>query len=70
MFWRGNIEGSLCLQVIIFLHQRVILKDKWKAQFLDFIKLKKMIQSWPLQICFEGLSIYIHLKMEMEEFVA
>ena len=63
-------ESHLCSQAIIFLHQLVILKDTWKTQFLGFLKLKKMIQLWPLQIRFETLSIYIHLKMEMEEFVA
>ena len=42
----GNIESHLCLRVIMLLHQLVILKDIWKAQFLDFIKLKKMIQLW------------------------
>ena len=33
----------LYLQAIIFLHQLAILKDIWKAQFLGFIKLKRMI---------------------------
>ena len=58
------------LQVIIFLHQRVTLKDTWKTQFLGFMRLKKMIQLWPLQIFLETLSISIHLKMETEEFMA
>ena len=62
-------EYKKYLQAIIFLHQRVILKDTWKTQFLGFMRLKKMIQLWPLQICLETLSISIHLKMEMEEFV-
>ena len=44
--------------------------NTWKVQFLDFMKLKRMIQSWLLQICLETLSIPIHLKMEMDEFVA
>ena len=35
-----------------------------------FMRLKKMIQLWSLQICLETLSISIHLKMEREEFVA
>ena len=30
---------------------------------------KKMIQLWLLQLCLETLSIFIHLKMETEEFV-
>ena len=47
-----------------------ILKNGRKTQFLGFIRLNKMIQLWPLQICLETLSIYIHLKMEMEELVA
>ena len=47
-----------------------LLKDIWKAQFLAFMKLKKMIQLWSPQICLEILSIYIHLKMETEEFFA
>ena len=42
-----------CLQVIIFSHQRVILKDTWKTQFLGFMGLKKMTQLQPLQICLE-----------------
>ena len=28
----------------IFFHQLAILKDTWKAQFLDFMKLRRMIQ--------------------------
>ena len=40
----GNIQSYLYLQAIILLHQLVILKDTWKAQFLNFMKLKKMIQ--------------------------
>ena len=48
----------------------MILKDTWKTQILGSMKLKKMMQLWPLQICFETLSIYIHLKMGIEEFVA
>ena len=67
---RGNAESHLHLQAIIFLHQPVILNDTWKTQFLTFMGLKKMIQLWPLQIFLETLSIYIHLKMEEEEFVA
>ena len=70
MFWRENIEGHLCLQVIIFLYQPAILKDAWKTQFLGSMKLKRMIQLCPLQICLETLSIYIHLNMGMEESVA
>ena len=66
----GDIESHLYLKAIIFLNQQVILKDTWKTQFLGFMKLKRMIQLWPLQICLETLSISIHLKMEMEEFVA
>ena len=70
MSWWGNIESRLHLQTIIFLHQLASFKDIWKAQFLGSTKLKAKIQLWPLQICLEVLSIYIHLKMEMEEFVA
>ena len=70
MFWQENIEGHLCLQVIIFLYQPAILKDAWKTQFLGSMKLKRMIQLCPLQICLETLSIYIHLNMGMEESVA
>ena len=55
---------------IIYFHKLAILKDTWMAKLLDFMKLKRMIQLWPLQICLETLSIYIHLKMETEEFVA
>ena len=47
-----------------------MLKDTWKTQFLGFMKLKKMMQLWPLQICLETLSISIHLRTETEEFVA
>ena len=50
----GGIESHLHLQAIIFLHRLVILKDTWKTQFLGFMKLKRMIQSWPLQICLEA----------------
>ena len=70
MSWWGNIESRLHLQTIIFLHQLASFKDIWKAQFLGSTKLKAKILLWPLQICLEVLSIYIHLKMEMEEFVA
>ena len=70
MSWWGNIESCLHLQTIIFLHQLASFKDIWKAQFLGSTKLKAKIQLWPLQICLEVLSIYIHLKMVMEEFVA
>ena len=66
MSWRENIEHHLHLKAIIFLYQLVILKDRWKTQFLDFIKQKRK----PLQICLETLSMPIHLKMETEEFVA
>ena len=68
--WWGNIESRLHLQTIIFLHQLASFKDIWKAQFLGSRKLKAKIQLWSLQICLEVLSIYIHLKMVMEEFVA
>ena len=67
--WRGNIESHLHLQAIIFLYQLVILKNTWKTQFLNFMKPRRRIQSWPLQICLETLPIPIHLKMETEEFV-
>ena len=70
MSWWGNIESRLHLQTIIFLHQLASFKDIWKAQFLGSTKLKAKIQLRPLQICLEVLSIYIHLKMVMEEFVA
>ena len=68
--WWGNIESRLHLQTIIFLHQLASFKDIWKAQFLGSTKLKAKIQLRPLQICLEVLSISIHLKMVMEEFVA
>ena len=48
----------------------MVLKDIWKKQFLGSMRLKKMIQSWPTQICLEALSIYIHLKVETEKSVA
>ena len=67
MSWWEN--SHLYLQVNTFLHQTVILKDTWKMQILDFMKLKRMIQLWPLQIYLETLSISIHFRMEMEEFV-
>ena len=70
MSWWGDIESRLHLQTIIFLHQLASFKDIWKAQFLGSRKLKAKIQLWSLQICLEVLSIYIHLKMVMEEFVA
>ena len=70
MSWWGDIESRLHLQTIIFLHQLASFKDIWKAQFLGSTKLKAKIQLWSLQICLEVLSIYIHLKMVMEEFVA
>ena len=35
-----------------------------------FMRLKMMIQLWLLQVCLEILSIFMHLKMEMEEFVS
>ena len=63
-----DIETRLHLQVIKLLHRLILLEDIWNTQFLGFMKLKKMIQSWPLQICFDT-SVYIHLKMETEEFV-
>ena len=46
------------------------IEDTWKTQFLGFMGPKKMIQLWPLQICWETLSIPVHLMMEMEEFVS
>ena len=66
----GNAESQLHLQAVIFLHQLLILKDTWKAHFLGFMKLKRMIQLWPLQISLETLSISINLKMETEGFAA
>ena len=33
-------EYKKYLQAIIFLHQRVILKDTWKTQFLGFMRLR------------------------------
>ena len=45
-------EGIVHFQAIIFLYQLVILKDTWKAQFLGFMKLKRMIPLWLLQIFF------------------
>ena len=68
MSWWEN--SHLYLQVNTFLHQTVILKDTWKIQILDFMKLKRMIQLWSLQIYLETLSISIHFRMETEEFVA
>ena len=70
MFWWGNIQSHLHLQAITFLYQLVILKDIWKTQFLNFMNPSRTIQLWLLQIYLESLSIYIHLKIEMEEFVA
>ena len=70
MSWWGNIERHLHFQAIIFLHRSAMLKDTWKTYFLGFIRLKRMVQLLPLQICLETLSIYINFKMEMEEFVA
>ena len=32
-------------------------------------RFRETIQSWSLQIYLKTVSIYIHLKMEMEEFV-
>ena len=61
----GVIESHLHFQAIIFLHQPAILKKGWKMQFLGSIKLKTMIQLWPLHICLETLSIFIQFKMEM-----
>ena len=66
----GKCRKSPAFAGYHFLHQPVILNDTWKTQFLTFMGLKKMIQLWPLQIFLETLSIYIHLKMEEEEFVA
>ena len=66
----GEYRSHLHSQTIIFLNQPAILKDTWKTLFLDFIKLKEMIQLWPLQIYLETLSITIYLTIEMEEFVA
>ena len=43
--WWENIESHLHLQVIIFLHRLVMLNDRWKTQFLDFIKPKNMIMT-------------------------
>ena len=56
--WRHNIERLRYLQVIIFLHQPALLKDICKMQFLDFMKLKRMIRLWSLQVCLKTLSIY------------
>ena len=56
-YLRKTLDLPLHLQAIIFLCQLVILKDTWKMQFLDFIKLKKMIQLWLLHIYLETLSI-------------
>ena len=72
MSWWGNTFAlnNLHLQTIIFLHQPAILKDTWKTQFLNFMKPRRTIHSSPLQIVLETLSIPIHLKIEMGEFVA
>ena len=56
-YLQKTLDLPLHLQAIIFLCQLAILKDTWKMQFLDFIKLKKMIQLWPLHIYLETLSI-------------
>ena len=40
----GEYKKHLYLQAIIFFHQRIILKDTWKTQFLGLMELKKMIQ--------------------------
>ena len=68
MSWWGNIQKSSAFAGYHIFVPAGLLKDIWKAQFLGFMKLKKMIQLWPLQICLEILSIYVHLKMETEEF--
>ena len=67
--WK-NKESPLHLQDIIFLHHPIILNDTLKAQLLCSMKLKRMIELWQPKVFLETLSIYIHLKMEMEEFVA
>ena len=58
--WWGNIESQQRFQVIIFLHQLVILKDTWKAQFLGFMRLKK---DYPIMAATNlfGTIINIHL---------
>ena len=70
MSWWGNIESCLYLKAIIFLHQPALLKDIWKAQFCRFRETKKDDPIIVATIFLETLSIYIHLKMETEEFVA
>ena len=39
----GDIESHLCLQVIIFLYQLVVLKDTWRTQFLGSMKPRRTI---------------------------
>ena len=67
MSWQGNIESRLCFQVIIYLHRPALLKDTRKTQFLVFWTKKDdpVMAATNLFI----LSIYIHLKIEMEAFV-
>ena len=40
----GEYRMLSVFQAIIFLHQLALLKDIGKAQFLGFMKLKKLIQ--------------------------
>ena len=56
MSWWGNIESYLHLKAIIFLHQPAILKDTWKTQFLNFMKPRRTIQSWPPQTFFGNIT--------------
>ena len=48
--WWGNIESHLYLQAIMFLHRPALLKDIWKMQVLDFMKLKRMITNMLVNI--------------------
>ena len=67
MFWRGNIEGRLCLQAIIFLHQRVTLKFVWRDyQYTSIERWKRKNFLIDFSSCFdtdEMLPISSHFKL-------
>ena len=48
----------------------ILLGEYRKSPVFAGYLTKKTIQLYPLQIYLETLSIYIHLKIEAEEFVA
>ena len=61
--WWGNIESHLYLQTITFLHWPVLLKGLWKTQFLDFMKLKRIIEDGNGRIC---CLILAHVLIQMK----